>query len=160
MLISIPGHLLGVPDFYYMAFIPQFVFTLRMVPQIWRIISNFFITGPKLGIILDPYFLFTYCSSLETTAARFSQPGDFFVYLVFSAIIIVVRPGSPTNGPSFMRPSMHRSQPAFFAYFGSQGGVRQLRSWPSSFHPPPFPFVHHFEPRLSARPVHSSCHGS
>jgi hypothetical protein len=91
VLISIPGHVLGIPDFYYVAFIPQYVFTLRMVPQIWRLVSNFFITGPKLGMILDPYFLFTYCSNLETTAARFSQPGDFFMYLGFCCVVILVR---------------------------------------------------------------------
>jgi Derlin-2/3 len=91
VLISIPAYILGVPDLYYMAFIPSYVFTYRMVPQIWRLVTNFFITGPKLGMILDPYFLFTYCSSLETTAARFSSPGDFFVYLVFCCVIILVR---------------------------------------------------------------------
>ena len=90
VLISIPGYVLGVPDLVSMAFIPPYIFTLRMVPQIWRLVTNFFITGPKLGMILDPYFLFTYCSSLETTAARFSQPGDFFMYLVFCCIIILV----------------------------------------------------------------------
>ena len=91
VLISIPGYVLGVPDLYSMLFLPYRVFTLREVPQIWRLVTNFFITGPKLGMILDPYFLFNYCSNLETTAARFPQAGDFFVYLVFNCIIILVR---------------------------------------------------------------------
>lgn len=91
VLISIPGYVLGFPDLYSMLFIPHRIFTLRALPQIWRLATNFLITGPKLGMILDPYFLFTYCSNLETTAARFSQPGDFFVYLVFCCVVILVR---------------------------------------------------------------------
>ena len=73
-----------------MVFLPYKIFTIRTVPQIWRLITNFLITGPKFGMILDPYFLYTYASQLETSASRFSQPGDFFVYLVFCATVILV----------------------------------------------------------------------
>jgi hypothetical protein len=90
VLVSIPGYLMGVPDFYWLVFDKYHVFTIRQIPQIWRIATNFLITGPKLGMILDPYFVFTYASSLETNGARSSQPGDFFVYLVFVCCIIVV----------------------------------------------------------------------
>lgn len=34
--------------------------------------------------------VYRYGSSLETGSARFSQPGDFFVYLVFVASVILV----------------------------------------------------------------------
>lgn len=73
-LIFIPGRLLAFP------------------PQIWRLVTSFFITGPKMGIIFDPYFLYQYGSQLETGSARFSEPGAFFTYIVFNGLVIVVSP--------------------------------------------------------------------
>ena len=90
VLVSIPGYIIGVPDLYWLMFDSFSVFTIRQLPQIWRIASNFLVTGPKLGMILDPYFVFTYASNLEQTASRFSGPGDFCIYLVFVCSIIVV----------------------------------------------------------------------
>jgi Derlin-2/3 len=29
---------------------------LQFPPEIWRLATNFFLSGPKIGIILDPYF--------------------------------------------------------------------------------------------------------
>lgn len=89
MLLSVPAHM-GVIEFYWLVFAPYMVFTFRRIPQLWRVFTSFILTGPKLSMILDPYFLYTYCSQLETTAARFSGPGDFFVYLVFVCTIILV----------------------------------------------------------------------
>lgn len=71
-------------------FFKDYVFTLRTFPQVWRLVTSFILTGPKFGLLMDPYFLFTYGSSLETASAAFSQPGDFFVYLVFVAAVILV----------------------------------------------------------------------
>lgn len=53
--------------------------------------TAFFITSPSLGLIMDPYFLFTYCKALEFDSSRFSQPGDLFVALVFICSVIMVR---------------------------------------------------------------------
>lgn len=52
--------------------------------------TPFILTGPKLGMILDPYFLYTYGSQLELEASRFTNPGDFFIYIIFVAVIILV----------------------------------------------------------------------
>lgn len=81
---------MGLIEPYLVVFIRQHVFTITKVPQLWRLVTGFILTGPKLGMILDPYFLYTYGSALETEAARFSQPGDFFVYLIFVALVILV----------------------------------------------------------------------
>ncbi|KAK5167363.1 uncharacterized protein LTR77_007062 [Saxophila tyrrhenica] len=93
VLVSIPGHLIGIPDLYWLVFDTYTIFTLKQVPQIWRLVTNFLITGPKFGMILDPYFVFTYASSLETAASRFSQPGDFSIYLAFVSVIILLLGG-------------------------------------------------------------------
>jgi len=81
---------MGFIDPYFVVFLRYRVFTVTALPQLWRIVTTFILTGPKLGMILDPYFLYTYGSQLETQAARFSQPGDFFTYLVFVATVILV----------------------------------------------------------------------
>jgi Derlin-2/3 len=38
------------------AYIPQFIYRLTKLPEIWRFITPFLITGPKFGILMDPYF--------------------------------------------------------------------------------------------------------
>ncbi|KAI9887793.1 MAG: hypothetical protein M1823_000435 [Watsoniomyces obsoletus] len=57
---------------------------------IWRLVSSFLITGPQLDIILDPFFLYRYGSSLERDSTRFQSPGDFLVYVVFVAVVIIL----------------------------------------------------------------------
>lgn len=36
-------------------YIYQYIFTLKIVPQVWRIVTSFLITKPKFGILMDPY---------------------------------------------------------------------------------------------------------
>ena len=45
--------LLNLTNYIY---IEKYVFTLRMLPQVWRVLTAFFITAPKFGILMDPYF--------------------------------------------------------------------------------------------------------
>lgn len=75
---------------YYVAFIYEKVVTLRALPEIWRLVTPFFITGPQFGLLMDPYFLWTYASQLELEATRFSSPGDFFTYITFVCSVILV----------------------------------------------------------------------
>jgi len=58
--------------------------------QVWRLVTSFLITGRDFQIIMDPYFFYTYASQLETGSVRFSQPGDFFFYIVFVGAFILV----------------------------------------------------------------------
>ena len=43
-----------------------------------------------MSLLFDPYFLWTYGSSLETESPRFTRKGDFFLYVVFVEAVIVV----------------------------------------------------------------------
>lgn len=88
--MSINFWILPIINRNYFIFFPGEVFKL-WVPQVWRLVTAFLITGPKLSLILDPYFLFTYCKALEVDSGRFSQPGDLFVALVFICSVILVR---------------------------------------------------------------------
>lgn len=87
--LSVPVHM-HLIEAYYVAWITSYVFTWRSLPQIWRLVSPFFITGPQFGLLMDPYFLWTYASQLELEATRFSQPGDFFTYVTFVCSVILV----------------------------------------------------------------------
>jgi len=89
-------------DLYQFIYLPKYVFTVSAVPQIWRIVTAFFITKPKFGIIMDPYFVYMYGSGLERESARFSQPGDFFVYTVFVGSLIVALAGHILGGVTFL----------------------------------------------------------
>ncbi|KAI9782028.1 MAG: hypothetical protein M1816_002137 [Peltula sp. TS41687] len=62
----------------------------KLPPDLWRLVTPFLLTEPGLSIILDTYFLYTYGSSLETESPRFSQPGDFFTYLIFVGAVILI----------------------------------------------------------------------
>lgn len=85
---------MGFVDLYYSVFLSYKLFTLKALPEIWRLVTPFLITGPQLGLILDPYFLYTYGSQLELESSRFSQPGDFFTYIAFVCTTILVSPMS------------------------------------------------------------------
>ncbi|KAK8213373.1 hypothetical protein M8818_002672 [Zalaria obscura] len=93
----------GILNPYYVVFIRRFVLKLP-VPQLWRLITPFFLTGPKLGIVLDPYFIYTYGSVLETESSRFSQPGDFLVYLLFIAGVVLITGGFLLQSILFLQP--------------------------------------------------------
>ncbi len=90
----------GLINPYYVVFLREKLLTLTSVPQIWRLVTPFILTGPKLGLLLDPYFLYTYGSQLELEASRFTQPGDFFMYLVFVAAVILVCISFPSPSPN------------------------------------------------------------
>lgn len=81
---------MGFIDPYYVVFLSYKVFTYKTLPQVWRLVTPFILTGPKIGLLMDPYFLYTYGSQLELEASRFSEPGDFFVYIAFVAMVILV----------------------------------------------------------------------
>jgi hypothetical protein len=41
---------------FYVAFLKETVFTVKQIPQLWRLVTPFLITGPKFGLLMDPYF--------------------------------------------------------------------------------------------------------
>ena len=79
------------------------------LPEVWRFVTPFWVTGGGISILFDTYFcephlnplqiffilmcyqVWTYSSGLETESSRFSQPGDFFTYIIFLGIAILVR---------------------------------------------------------------------
>lgn len=62
----------------------------KFPPQIWRTVTSFWLTGPQMGLLFDPFFLWTYGSALEIDSPRFARKGDFFVYTAFLHVMILV----------------------------------------------------------------------
>ncbi|KAH8598099.1 ER-associated proteolytic system protein-like protein Der1 [Bisporella sp. PMI_857] len=89
----------GTLSFYYVLFAPSLM--LKLPPQLWRLFTSFLLTSKDLGIIFDTYFLYTYGSKLETASPRFTQPGDFFAYLLFVCFTIVGLNALVTGGMIF-----------------------------------------------------------
>ena len=73
----------------------------KFPPELWRLFTSFFLSGPQLGILFDPYFIWQYGSALETGSASFTTPGTFFVFVVFVGLFILVccYPGSLSTSP-------------------------------------------------------------
>ncbi|KAF2639032.1 DER1-domain-containing protein, partial [Massarina eburnea CBS 473.64] len=91
-----------IANLMHFIYIKDYVLTVKMLPQVWRLATAFFITKPKFGILMDPYFLYQYGSGLERESSRFSQPGDFFTYTIFCGSIIVALAGHVLNGYTFL----------------------------------------------------------
>ena len=53
LLVSIPVHF-GWVSYHYFYFSEDRLF--RLPPELWRLVTNFFLSGAQLGIIMDPYF--------------------------------------------------------------------------------------------------------
>ena len=78
----------------------------RFPPELWRLLSSFLLTGGGFSFVFDLYFstltlaqlhemmltfpVYTYSSGLELNSPRFTQPGDFFTYVLFVATAILV----------------------------------------------------------------------
>ncbi|RMZ80522.1 hypothetical protein DV737_g2923, partial [Chaetothyriales sp. CBS 132003] len=77
---------------YWVPFAPSLIFKL-WIPQVWRLATPFLITGGGFSFVFDLYFTWTYATGLELNSSRFTQPGDFFTYVVFCAVVIILTSG-------------------------------------------------------------------
>ncbi|KAK2058549.1 Der1-like family protein [Colletotrichum caudatum] len=77
---------MGFVNGYWFYFAPDLLF--KIPPQIWRIGTNFLITGPKLSLLFDPYLMYTYLSALEVGNPRFARREDLIWYLMFVCTVI------------------------------------------------------------------------
>jgi len=54
----------------------------KLPPEIWRFATAFFIAGPKLEMIMDPYFAYQNLRELEMANPKFSKKEDLLWYLI------------------------------------------------------------------------------
>ncbi|KAK4156300.1 Der1-like family-domain-containing protein [Chaetomidium leptoderma] len=75
---------------------------LRLPPQIWRLATNFFLSGPKLGIVMDPYFAYQYLKQLETNNPKFQRKEDVLWYLMTVGGLIILLNRAFLGGAFFL----------------------------------------------------------
>ncbi|CEJ54761.1 hypothetical protein PMG11_01056 [Penicillium brasilianum] len=85
----------------YIFFVPTKIF-FHLPPQVWRLATCFFLTGPDLEFVFDLYNLWRYSSALESQSGRFSKPGDFFIYILFVSTVILLTAGFYLGYGSFL----------------------------------------------------------
>jgi Derlin-2/3 len=61
-------------------------------PGVHRFVTSFLLTGPKLEVLFDTYFVFTYLSQLEKGNSKFTRKEDLIWYLMFVGTVIIVGP--------------------------------------------------------------------
>lgn len=54
VITSISVHVLGLLSPMWIYFTEDRLF--RFPPEVWRLVTNFFLSAPQLGILMDPYF--------------------------------------------------------------------------------------------------------
>ncbi|KAJ2906586.1 uncharacterized protein MKZ38_000841 [Zalerion maritima] len=81
---------MGLVSPYLFAWLPARLFTRRNpeLKQLFTLFSNFLITGPKIGMVMDPYWLYKWSFDLETHATKFPKREDYIWYLSFVGGII------------------------------------------------------------------------
>ncbi|KAK0103967.1 hypothetical protein ONS96_005072 [Cadophora gregata f. sp. sojae] len=63
---------------------------IQFPPELWRLVTSLLITGPRLSLLFDVYFLYVYGAKLEIASPRFSQRADFVTYLCFICGVILI----------------------------------------------------------------------
>ncbi|POR37061.1 Derlin [Tolypocladium paradoxum] len=79
-LLSFGVHLGFIPGWWFV-FYPRFIW--KIPPELWRFGTAFLLTGPKLSLLFDTYFLYSYLSQLEIGNPRFPRKEDLVWYLMF-----------------------------------------------------------------------------
>jgi hypothetical protein len=75
----------------------------RLPPEIWRLATNFFLSGAQMGIIMDPYFAYQYLKQLETANLKFPRKEDVLWYLITVGGFIIVGPSLFFSAPSRLK---------------------------------------------------------
>jgi membrane associated rhomboid family serine protease len=72
----------------WLVFHPYYLW--KFPPEIWRLPTSFLLTGPKMSILFDTYFLYQYMSQLEMGHPKFPRKEDLLWYLLFVSGVVVV----------------------------------------------------------------------
>ncbi|EAS30897.3 derlin-2/3 [Coccidioides immitis RS] len=76
---------------YWSIFVPSLIF--KAFPEVWRLVTPYFLTRGGYGFIFDLYCMYTYGTALEANSPRFRTSGDFLTYVVFVATVILLLAG-------------------------------------------------------------------
>ncbi|KAM7203755.1 Der1-like family domain containing protein [Rhypophila sp. PSN 637] len=100
IFISSLGIYFGPLNYSWFYFTEDTLF--RLPPEIWRLATNFFLSTPKFGILMDPYLVYQYLSQVENSS-RFSNKEDVLWYLICVGGIIITLNRALLGGAFFLQ---------------------------------------------------------
>jgi Derlin-2/3 len=100
VFVSFSVYFTGFPGYQHIYFTPGLL--LRFPPQIWRLVTSFLLSGPKIGLIIHPMWAYQNLSQLETGHPKFPRKEDVLYYLMTVGSFIIVGHSSSRRRPVFM----------------------------------------------------------
>ncbi|KAL4726129.1 hypothetical protein ACLX1H_006806 [Fusarium chlamydosporum] len=79
---------LGLVSVYKVVHHPSYLWMFP--PQIWRLVTSFFISLDAMSLIMNSFFLYRYCSQMEMGNPRFPRKVDLVYYLFFVCSVILI----------------------------------------------------------------------
>ncbi|KAK4190681.1 Der1-like family-domain-containing protein [Podospora australis] len=80
LVTSLSTHIFGILPYGWLYF--HWTTIWQVPPQIWRLVTAFLVSTPKLGIVMDPYFVYQYLGQLERGNPKFARKEDVLWYLM------------------------------------------------------------------------------
>jgi Derlin-2/3 len=87
VFVSFSVYFTGFPGYQHIYFTPDLLF--RFPPQIWRLVTSFLLSGPKIGLIIHPMWAYQNLSQLETGHPKFPRKEDVLYYLMTVGCFII-----------------------------------------------------------------------
>jgi len=97
-VLSLCTWALGVVSPYYIIYHRSYIISV-FPPQLWRMVTPFFLTGRGLGILFDTYMIYNYGKDLESQ--HFNSSGEFLFYLIFMGLVILFLNSTILSGYAF-----------------------------------------------------------
>lgn len=101
LVTSICTHALNLVRPMQLVYYAPNIFNFKR-PEVWRLLTPFFVTAPGLGIIMDSFFLFRYASECERSIL--TRPAKFITFLIFTFSLILLQNHFLFHGFTFVSP--------------------------------------------------------
>jgi hypothetical protein len=79
---------LNIVSVYSVLYHPKYLWMFP--PQIWRLVTSFFVELHPINLLMNSFFLYRYCNQLEMGNARFPRKVDLVFYILFVCLVILV----------------------------------------------------------------------
>ncbi|CAF3616689.1 unnamed protein product [Fusarium graminearum] len=79
---------LNIVSVYSVLYHPTYLWMFP--PQIWRLVTCFFVELNPINLLMNSFFLYRYCTQLEMGNARFPRKVDLVFYILFVCSVILM----------------------------------------------------------------------
>ncbi|QPC64844.1 hypothetical protein HYE67_007075 [Fusarium culmorum] len=88
---------LNIVSVYSVLYHPTYLWMFP--PQIWRLVTCFFVELNPINLLMNSFFLYRYCTQLEMGNARFPRKVDLVFYILFVCSVILCFASSAITVP-------------------------------------------------------------